>query len=127
MNPSAFQVLREMTHAETVSLRIRGVCMAPALDDGTAVAVRARRFYLPGDVLVFRTGAGELAAHRMLGWRRSGLVTKGDGCAIHDAPVASDAIVGAVDLPVRLGERVRAIVELGRILTRRFLRGRLAR
>lgn len=96
--------------------------MAPAIDDGAAVIVRARWFYFPGDVLVFRTNAGDLAAHRMLGWRRAALVTKGDGCEIHDAPVASHAILGAVDVPVPLRERVRAVLHLARIVLRRLLR-----
>jgi hypothetical protein len=124
MNLSTFQILREMTHGGAVSLRIRGDCMAPALNDRTAVAVRARRFYFPGDVLVFRTNAGDLAAHRMLGWRGAAVLTKGDGCVIHDAPVAADAIVGAVDLPVRLRDRVRAIVDFAGIVLRRLVRGR---
>jgi hypothetical protein len=127
MNLAAFEILREMTHGGAVSLRIRGDCMAPALNDGAAVAVRARRFYFPGDVLVFRTNAGDLAAHRMLGWRGAALVTKGDGCVIHDAPVAADAIVGAVDLPVRLRDRVRAMLDFARIAGRRLVRGRRPR
>ena len=97
--------------------------MVPALDDGEAVVVRARRFYFPGDVLVFRTNAGDLAAHRMLGWRRAAIVTKGDGCEIHDAPVASDAILGAVELPVRVRDRIRAMRQFARIVARRTLRG----
>ncbi len=122
MNASAFEVLRELCRGGVVPLRIRGLCMTPALEDSATVIVRARRFYFPGDVLVFRTGAGDLAAHRMLGWRRAALVTKGDGCEIHDAPVASHAILGAVDLPVRLRDRVRAVLHFGKIVLRRLLR-----
>jgi len=96
--------------------------MAPALDDGAMVSVRARRFYFPGDVLVFRTRAGDLAAHRILGWRPAAFVTKGDGCEIHDAPVRQDAIVGAVQLQVRLRERMRAMSHFARIVVRRLLR-----
>ena len=105
-----------------LSLRIRGLCMTPALDDGSEVLVRARRFYFPGDVLVFRTNAGDLAAHRMLGWRRAALVTKGDGCEIHDAPVTRHAILGAVELPVAVRDRIRAILEYARIVLRRLVR-----
>jgi hypothetical protein len=124
MNPAAFEILRDLSLTGSVSLRLRGDCMAPVLEDGTPIAVRARRFYLPGDVLVFRTNTGDLTAHRMLGWRRAALVTKGDGCVIHDAPVAREAIVGAVDVPVDLGDRVRAMLELGRIVVQRLVRGR---
>jgi hypothetical protein len=122
MNGSTFEALRELCRDTAMPLRIRGGCMAPALADGASVVVRARRFYLPGDVLVFRTNAGELAAHRVLGWRGTKLMTKGDGCVIHDAPVAPQAIVGAVDLQVRLGDRVRAVRQFARIAVRRLLR-----
>jgi hypothetical protein len=123
MNSSTFQALRDFSRGAPLSLRIRGGCMVPALEDGAAVMVRARRFYFPGDVLVFRTNAGDLAAHRMLGWRRSALVTKGDGCEIHDAPVASQAILGAVELPVRVRDRIRALRHFAGIAVRRILRG----
>lgn len=123
MNPSTFQALREVSRGAPLPLRIRGGCMVPALDDGEAVVVRARRFYFPGDVLVFRTNAGDLAAHRMLGWRRAAIVTKGDGCEIHDAPVASHAILGAVELPVRVRDRMRAVLHFARIALQRTLRG----
>jgi hypothetical protein len=71
---------------------------------------------------VFRTNAGDLAAHRMLGWRRAALVTKGDGCAIHDAPVEPQAILGAVDLPVRVRDRILALRHFAGIAVRRMLR-----
>jgi hypothetical protein len=122
MNLSTFEALREVSRGAAMPLRIRGGCMAPAFDDGATVTVQARRFYFPGDVLVFRTNAGDLAAHRMLGWRRAALVTKGDGCEIHDAPVASHAILGAVDIPVRMGDRVRALGHFAGIVVRRMLR-----
>lgn len=96
--------------------------MAPLLDDGSMVQVRARRFYFPGDVLVFRTNAGDLAAHRILGWRPAAFVTKGDGCEIHDAPVRQESIVGAVEVDVRLRERARALSHFARIVVRRLLR-----
>lgn len=122
MNLSTFQALRELSSGAALPLRIRGGCMVPALDDGASVLVRARRFYLPGDVLVFRTNAGDLAAHRMLGWRRAALVTKGDGCEIHDAPVAPSSILGAVEQPVRIRDRVRALGHFAGIVARRMLR-----
>ena len=123
MNLSTFEALREVSRGAAMPLRIRGACMSPAFDDGATVTVRARRFYFPGDVLVFRTNAGDLAAHRMLGWRRAALVTKGDGCEIHDAPVASHAILGAVELPVRMRDRIRAVRQFAGIAAQRMLRG----
>jgi hypothetical protein len=122
MNTPLFQAIRDMTREDALSLRIRGACMSPALDDGTTVSVRARRFYFPGDVLVFRTNTGDLAAHRMLGWRRAAIVTKGDGCEIHDAPVKRHEIIGAVDVPVRVRDRVSALMQFGGIVLRRLAR-----
>ena len=118
MDPRLLEALR----GETLPFRIRGECMTPSLANGATVAVRPRRFYLPGDVLVFRTRGGDLAAHRMLGWRRAAIVTKGDTCEVHDPPVPRDAILGAVDLPVRVRDRVKAVLQLGRIVLRRLAR-----
>lgn len=122
MNVLTLEALRAVSRDTPVPLRIRGGCMTPLMDDGANVAVRARRLYLPGDVLVFRTKAGDLAAHRMLGWRAAGFVTKGDGCVVHDPPVARAHIVGAVEVRVALRDRVRAVRELARIIGRRLLR-----
>ena len=122
MNAPVLQVLREMSRGDALPMRIRGACMAPLFGDGDAFAVRARRFYLPGDVLVFRTRAGDLAAHRMLGWRRAAIVTQGDHCEVHDPPVPRDAIIGAVDLPVRARDRANALLQLARIVLRRLAR-----
>ncbi|MFL6246629.1 MAG: S24/S26 family peptidase [Thermoanaerobaculia bacterium] len=106
----------------SLPFRIRGACMAPAVADGETVTVHARRFYFPGDIVVFRTRAGDLAAHRMLGWRRAAIVTKGDGCEVHDPPVPHDAILGAVDVRVKARDRVKAVLQLGRIVLRRLAR-----
>lgn len=84
--------------------------------------VTPRKTYLPGDVVVFRTPAGDLAAHRVIGWRPAGLVTKGDGCVIHDAPVPADAIVGRVEGRVALRDRLRALATFAGILLRRAAR-----
>lgn len=96
--------------------------MTPAFGDGETVPVRERRVYFPGDILVFRTRAGDFAAHRMLGWRRAAVVTKGDRCEVHDPPVARNAIIGAVDVPVRVRDRVQALAQFGRIVLRRLAR-----
>lgn len=101
---------------------VRGDCMEPRLRSGRELQVRSKRVYLPGDVIVFRTHAGDLAAHRVLGWRPAGLVTKGDHCELHDAPVGRDAIVGKAQVPVAFRERLRAVVALARIVLRRASR-----
>jgi hypothetical protein len=94
--------------------------MAPLLREGEAVPVRARRVYLPGDVVVFRTPAGDLAMHRVLGFRLAGLVTKGDACDVHDAPVPPQDIIGAAGVRVRMRDRGRALASLARIIWRRL-------
>jgi signal peptidase I len=123
MNASAFRFLRELARDERVTLRVRGDCMEPGLAPGDAITVRRRRLYLPGDVIVFRTPAGDLAAHRVLGYRGRRLVTQGDRCTLHDAPVARDAIVGAVEgLRIPLRERAAALARFTRIVGRRLTR-----
>src|ERR1051325_8010375 len=97
MDARAFAFLRELAASERVPVRVRGDCMEPLIAAGAEVSVRRRALYLPGDVIVFRTNAGDLAAHRVLGYRGKGLVTAGDHCSSHDAPVARAAIVGAVE------------------------------
>jgi signal peptidase I len=103
-----FTLLQELAAREPVVLQLRGDCMMPLLQPGAAVTIRRRRFLFPGDVIVFRTAAGDLAAHRVLGFRRhrgrNCVVTQGDRCTIHDAPVEMDAIIGCVidlDIPFR--------------------------
>jgi hypothetical protein len=119
---TSFRFLRQLAHDERLTLRLRGGCMTPHLEEGARVEVRRRRFYLPGDVLVFRTAAGDLAAHRLLGWRRRAFITKGDACVTHDGPVCREAIVGAVTTRVPLRVRVVALAAYARIVARRLLR-----
>ena len=122
MDLRAFAFLRDLAR-NGVPLRVRGGCMEPLIRSGDEVLVRRRRVYLPGDVIVFRTRAGDLAAHRILGYRWAGLVTQGDHCAEHDAPVGREAVVGAVaGFPVSLTSRVAALARLARIIRRRVLR-----
>ena len=72
--------------------------MSPLLQDGDRVRVLPGRFYWPGDVVVFRGAAGRLTVHRLLGYRPGAeglaLVTRGDSCAVHDAPVPLAAVLG---------------------------------
>lgn len=117
-----FTALREAAAGERVAIVVRGRCMEPHLPAGEAVEVRARRVYLPGDVIVFRTPTGPLAIHRVLGWRPAGLVTRGDHCAEHDAPVRREAIVGAVCMRVGALDRLRALLHLLGIAGRRMAR-----
>ena len=99
--PAVFAALRGLAREGPVEVTIRGGCMAPLLADGSRARVAAARLYLPGDVVVFRAADGRLLAHRLLGYRlhagRFALVTRGDACPVHDAPVPFDAVLGSVE------------------------------
>lgn len=122
MNPRTFTALREAAASAPISIVVRGDCMQPHLRESETVEIRARRVYWPGDVIVFRTRAGGLAVHRVLGWRAAGVVTRGDHCADHDPPVGREAILGAVCMRVTVRDRVKALVRLAGIVVRRVLR-----
>ncbi len=95
-----FAALRDLAREAPVEVEVRGTCMAPGLADGDRVRVAAARFYWPGDVVVFRAADGRLLAHRVLGCRLYGgalaLVTRGDSCVVHDAPVPLARVLGRV-------------------------------
>jgi len=119
-----FEALREMAREAPVEVGVRGDCMAPLFAGGDRVRVAAARFYLPGDVVVFRAAGGHLVAHRLLGYRlRAGslaLVTRGDACPVHDAPVPLAAVLGRVEsVHPTLAARAAA---LGRFLGLAFSR-----
>lgn len=127
-----FAALRDLAREAPVEVAVRGGCMAPGLADGDRVRVAAARFYWPGDVVVFRAPDGRLLAHRVLGYRfhrlegRGGLalalVTRGDSCAVHDAPVPLARVLGRV-AGAAPGPAVRAAA-LGRFLGLALRRGR---
>ncbi|HEX4963941.1 MAG TPA: hypothetical protein VF173_24155 [Thermoanaerobaculia bacterium] len=124
-----FAALRELAREAPVAVRVRGGCMAPLLADGQPVQVAAVRFYWPGDVVVFRAADGRLLAHRVLGYRPWGgvlcLVTRGDACAVHDAPVPFSRVLGRVAAaPPGLAGRAAALGRfLGLALSRLRRRG----
>lgn len=115
------ELLRTISRTGPVPVRVRGTCMAPAIADGAIVHVHARRMMWPGDVIVAVRGS-ELVAHRVIGWRPRGIVTKGDGCVVHDLPVARRDIIGVADLRVPLRERMRALAAFAEIVWRRLSR-----
>lgn len=115
-SPRVFEALRGLAREGPVEVVVRGDCMAPLLADGERVRVRAARVYWPGDVLVFRTADERLLAHRLLGWRYHAgslaLVTRGDACVVHDAPVPPTAVLGRIaavrpGLPMRVRSLLR--------------------
>lgn len=120
-------MLQELAASGPLAFRVRGACMNGTLTDGAVASVRARRAYFPGDVLVFRTSAEDIAAHRVLGYRvargRFAFVTQGDGCATHDAPVHPRDVLGAAEgVRVTLADRVRASLRFLQIASRSVFR-----
>jgi hypothetical protein len=93
--------LQALAREAPVEVVVRGDCMLPLLAEGDRVSVVAARLYWPGDVLVFRAPDGRLLAHRLLGYRPwtggLALVTRGDACVVHDAPVPLAAVLGRVE------------------------------
>jgi signal peptidase I len=118
--------LRGFAREETVAVRVRGGCMAPAIADGDLVQVAAARLYWPGDVVVWSAPEGGLVAHRLLGYRLHrgslALVTRGDSAAVLDAPVPLSHVLGRVaGARVPFSARGRAaFVFLGLALSRLF-------
>ena len=123
--PRIFEALRRLAREGPVEVNVRGECMAPHFADGDRVRVTAARMYWPGDVVVFRTADSRLMAHRLLGYRphagRLALVTRGDSCIVHDAPVPFAAVLGRIETArPSLAVRVRALLRfLGLALRRR--------
>ena len=94
------KVLRELADEESVGLMVRGQSMVPLLEDGNRVEIAARTFYLPGDVVAFRSDDQCLTVHRVLGYRptRGGwrVVTRGDAAKALDPPLERHRILGRV-------------------------------
>lgn len=126
---ATFDALRALAREGPVPVRVRGGCMEPWVADGAVVRVAAARVYWPGDVVVAGAPDGRLLAHRVLGYRllggRLALVTRGDGCAVHDSPVSLDRVLGRVEgAGASLAVRARA---LGALLGLALARGRRLR
>jgi hypothetical protein len=122
-----FEALRGLAREGAVEVSVRGDCMDPVLADGDRVRVAAARVYAPGDVVVFRAADGRLTAHRLLGYRlhrgRLALVTRGDGCVVHDPPVPLAAVLGRVEAArPRPALRARALLGFLSILVHRLRR-----
>jgi hypothetical protein len=74
--------------------------MQPTIPDGSLVTVARKRFYWPGDVLIFASAEGRLTAHRLVGacrWRgRLRLFTRADNAPRMDAAILASDVVGRV-------------------------------
>lgn len=122
VRPQLFEALRDLAREGPVEVTVRGSCMAPRIADGERVRIAAARVYWPGDVVAFRAGDGRLRLHRLLGYRPWGrgiaLVTRGDCCPCHDGAVPLDRLLGRIAEPVRMAERLRALIAALRLAFR---------
>ncbi len=121
MNPlpaGAFEALRDLARDGGVEVDVRGSCMAPRIADGQRVRIAAARVYWPGDILAFQSGDGRLRVHRLIGYTPRGLVTRGDHCPCHDGAVPAGWVLGRVEERVRIGDRLRAMMDALRVLFR---------
>jgi len=90
-----------LTDGEEVVLRVAGSCMEPAVDDRTAVRLKRRRFYYPGDVVAFHDPRHHrLVLHRFLGYVRRReewkLMVMADRGAGPDPLVEKSCVLGRV-------------------------------
>ena len=103
-------------------LRVTGRSMAPHLREGDVVTLRRGdpRSAAAGDILLFRTDAGQPVLHRVVG-RRAGrdgtprLILKGDALPAADDPVDGARVIGAAVAVERAGAGgVRRTIDLTR-------------
>jgi hypothetical protein len=104
------QLLAErLTSGEAASLRVTGHSMTPSIRAGDLITLEPLRGLRPrsGDVLAIALPEGRLLVHRLVGWRRGRLVTRGDVAPAADAPAPLAAILGRVTRIEREGRPVR--------------------
>jgi hypothetical protein len=94
------ELLKPFARDGGLTLRVNGDCMSGVFSDGAKIRVERRVAYLPGDVLVFARGDGELISHRLLGflpgrkgWR---VLTRGDNYQQADPPTALSRVLGRI-------------------------------
>ena len=105
---------------ETIEVAVQGNCMR-ALSDGESVRVCRQRLYVPGDVVVVRR-RGYWDVHRFLGYVLSAqgvaALTQADDAAVRDPAALARAIVGRADCRVTASDRIAALVNYARALSR---------
>jgi hypothetical protein len=134
MMPLDTQLLRDFCRNGRLTLKVRSRCMSPFLLDGEKVVVTPRRFYWPGDILVFFYGDGGLRIHRLIAYRLKRrslqLITRGDRTRSFDQPIHLDHVIGKVTAVSSRGHRdrllwililVRGMMELSHMAARVFV------
>jgi hypothetical protein len=125
VTPAALATLRGLAAEGSLPLRVSGRCMEPELSHGSLVGVGRPWLYLPGDVVAFVGGSGQVVVHRLIGYHTRGgrirLWTQADAAAFPDAPVGLDRVIGRVSGRVGLRRRAWAARRFLRVATTRAL------
>ena len=98
-----------------MTLVVDGQCMGDSLPHGSEVRIEPRRFYWPGDIVVYGRGDGRLVSHRFLGYIRGRTgwlaLTRADTARAADGPVKVDRVLGVLrqigDEPVHADAETR--------------------
>ncbi len=107
-------IIDSLKNGRAVRFRAPGHSMAPLIRSNDTLIVRPVEpsAVSPGDIILYRSGAG-LTAHRVLESPRSTgkiaggcFLLKGDAGACPDAPVAAAAVLGRVIAVERDGRRI---------------------
>jgi len=129
---SRLLALQALAAEKPLSMRIRGDCMAPLVQDGAWVTIGgpAHRYW-PGDVVALRIPGRGLALHRVLGaYRHRGewrYLTQGDRARRPDRAVTTDEILGRIGggdcspqlVQVPPWQRVRALARFAAVILAR--------
>ena len=123
------EALRREAVEQPLRLTVRGHCMEPVLPAAGDLLVSGARRYWPGDIVVFRSAAGDLRAHRLIGyrWRQGKLLLqmRADATATIDSPVGGEMVIGRVigapePIRISIGERILAVLRWLRLLSYRI-------
>lgn len=114
-------VLESLRGFDELAVRVSGSCMDPVICDGALVLLKRQKVYLPGDIVTYRNGIGQLVCHRFLGYRPGPggwrALTQADEAAMPDASVRPGRLLGKVvasdrrPVPVTLKDRGQAVLK----------------
>ena len=76
--------------------------MEPVICSGSGVTISFKRFFIPGDIIIFRRGDGSLVAHRLLLlYKKNGIwkaLARADRSPRSDAAVPFADLLGKIDV-----------------------------
>jgi signal peptidase I len=78
-----------------IRFRAKGRSMLPTINDGDILYAESATRFEFGDIVLFREGT-EFKAHRIIGKRHQGFITRGDAGMEPDGEIRKDQILGKV-------------------------------